>query len=130
MENIRQAVERARASHDSEQPIGVQPPHLMGDREGTIDTQHPAIELRKSYLLSKRIVAHDAADSRSRPYDVLRTQVLRSMDLKNWKVLAITSPTPGCGKTLTALNLALSIARQPERSVLLVDLDLQKPQVA
>src|SRR5437016_7467020 len=41
-----------------------------------------------------------------------------------------TSPTPDCGKTLTALNLALSIARQPERSVLLVDLDIQKGYVA
>src|SRR5262249_5362367 len=35
----------------------------------------------------------------------------------------------GCGKTLTAINLALSIARQPERSVLLVDMDLPRPQV-
>ena len=40
------------------------------------------------------------------------------------------SPSPGCGKTVTAINLAFSIARQPERSALLVDLDLQKPQVA
>jgi len=60
----------------------------------------------------------------------LRTQVLQSMDLKGWKLLAVTSPTAGCGKTLTAINLGLSIARQPERSVLLVDLDLQKPNVA
>jgi protein-tyrosine kinase len=50
------------------------------------------------------------------------------MDQKNWKILGITSPTPGCGKTVTAINLALSISRQPDRSVLLVDLDLQKPQ--
>jgi protein-tyrosine kinase len=42
----------------------------------------------------------------------------------------VTSPTPGCGKTLTSINLALSIARQSDRAVLLVDLDLQKPQVA
>ena len=61
---------------------------------------------------------------------MLRTQVLQSMDLKGWKTLAVTSPTPACGKTLTALNLALSIARQPERSVLLVDLDFRKPHVA
>ena len=49
---------------------------------------------------------------------------------KGWKVLGITSPTPGCGKTLTSINLALTIARQPEQAVLLVDADLQKPQVA
>ena len=61
---------------------------------------------------------------------MLRTQVLQAMDQKNWQFLAITSPTAGCGKTVTAINLALSIARQPERSALLVDMDLQRPAVA
>lgn len=56
--------------------------------------------------------------------------MLRSMDLKDWKTVAVTSPTAGCGKTVTAVNLALSIARQPERSVLLVDLDMRKAEVA
>jgi capsular exopolysaccharide synthesis family protein len=51
------------------------------------------------------------------------------MDKGGWQLLAITSPTPGCGKTVTACNLALSIARLPERSVLLVDLDMRKPKV-
>jgi Mrp family chromosome partitioning ATPase len=129
MENIRQAVERARAAHGAEQRIAPKPAETSVTR--TVPTaQHSAIELKKSYLLSRRIIAHDGTDLRARPYDMLRTQVLRSMDLKGSKILAVTSPTPGCGKTLTAINLALSIARQPERSVLLVDLDLQKPQVA
>ena len=61
---------------------------------------------------------------------MLRTQVLQAMDAKGWRLLAVTSPTAGCGKTLMATNLALSIARLPERSVLLLDLDLRRPQVA
>ena len=52
------------------------------------------------------------------------------MDLKDWKILAVTSPTPSCGKTLIAVNLALSMGRQPERQVFLVDLDLRRPRVA
>src|SRR5262249_61016883 len=52
------------------------------------------------------------------------------MDQKNWRFLAITSPTAGCGKTVTAINLAFSIARQPERPALLIDMDLPKPTVA
>ncbi len=52
------------------------------------------------------------------------------MDLKGWKTLAVTSPTQSCGKTLIATNLALSMAREPERQVLLADLDLRNPQVA
>jgi protein-tyrosine kinase len=38
--------------------------------------------------------------------------------------------TAGCGKSVTACNLAVSIARLTEKSVLLVDMDLQKPKVA
>ena len=77
-----------------------------------------------------RIVSHNKDDLRSRSFDMLRTQVLQSMDNAGWQVLAVTSPTAGCGKTVTACNLALSIARLPERSVLLVDLDMRKPKVA
>lgn len=45
-------------------------------------------------------------------------------------VLAISSPTPGDGKTINAINLAGRIAYQPERKVLLVDLDIRQPSVA
>ena len=52
------------------------------------------------------------------------------MTARKWKVLGVTSPTPRCGKTLTAINLAFSIARQLNKSVALVDMDLQRPQIA
>ena len=52
------------------------------------------------------------------------------MAAENWQLIAVTSPTAGCGKTLTAVNLAMRISRQLDKSALLVDLDLQPPQVA
>ena len=88
------------------------------------------IEVGPRRLEEMRIIAHDPADPRSKAFDLLRTQVLQAMDTNGWRVLAVTSPTPGCGKTVTSLNLALSTARQPGSSVLLVDLDLKKPQIA
>src|SRR6185437_16090455 len=72
------------------------------------------IELNPAYLEKHRIVAHDGQDPRSRSFDMLRTEVLRSMDRNGWTSLAVTSPTPNCGKTLTAVNLALSMARKSE----------------
>src|SRR5262245_23440780 len=87
-----------------------------------------AVKLNEARLESRRIISYDVADQRSKSFDMLRTQVLQSMDAKGWQVMAVTSPTAGCGKTLTAINLAISIARQPERSVLLADMDLRKPQ--
>ena len=76
------------------------------------------------------VIAHDHREEHATSFDMLRTQVLQSMDVKDWTFLGVTSPTQGCGKTVTATNLALSIGRQPERSVLLIDLDLRKPHVA
>ena len=98
--------------------------------QNTADPQIEEIELDPTLLLSKRIVSHDGADQRSRPYDMLRTQILQSMSSKGWKILGVTSPTPGCGKTVTAVNLAFSMARQPDQSVALVDMDLQRAQIA
>src|SRR5262249_39432944 len=69
-------------------------------------------------------------DPRSTAYDMLRTQVLQSLEPNKRQLLVITSPTMGCGKTLTSVNLALSIARQKQRPILLVDMDFRKPQLA
>ena len=138
MENIRQAVERARAgrspysseilqSSSAALPQHIGPP--VATRAGAqLQTEEATLDTVQ--LASRRIVSHNGADRRSRPYDILRTQVLQSMTAEKWKILGVTSPTPGCGKTLTAVNLAFSIARQPDKSVVLVDMDLQKPQVA
>jgi protein-tyrosine kinase len=134
MENIRQAIERAKSlDGEAKQPAsnGVRiGPHPGVERPIKFNARDQEVALDPVWLESRRIVAQSSADLRSRSFDMLRTQVLQAMDLKGWKLLAITSPTAGCGKTLTAINLALSIARQPERSVLLVDMDLQKPQMA
>ena len=43
------------------------------------------------------------------------------------KVLMVTSAAVGEGKTLTAINLALTLSRSFHRRVLLVDCDLRKP---
>lgn len=89
-----------------------------------------AKKLDASHLLAHRIFAHNGADQRTRPYDILRTEVLQSMARHQWKIVGVTSPTPGCGTTVTAINLAFSIARHADKAALLVDMDLQKPQIA
>ena len=63
-------------------------------------------------------------------YKIMRTRVLQRMRSNNWHTLLVTSAGAGEGKTLTASNLALSISRDVNQSVLLVDLDLQRSRVA
>ena len=45
-------------------------------------------------------------------------------------VIAVSSPLPGDGKTMTAINVAGTLTQFPDTRVLLVDLDLRRPAVA
>lgn len=45
-------------------------------------------------------------------------------------LILVTSSVPGEGKTFTAMNLALSIAMEREKTVLLIDADVAKPSIA
>jgi succinoglycan biosynthesis transport protein ExoP len=45
-------------------------------------------------------------------------------------VIAVTSPGPGDGKTITTLNLAGALAQGQDARVLVVDADLRRPSVA
>lgn len=130
MDPIKHAIELARAA---ENQAGVSPDAPAGgevasQRSG--DSRIREARLNVEHLSANRIVAFGATGEHGRYYDMLRTQVLQEMDKKSWQFLAVTSPTAGCGKTVTACNLAMSIARLPERQVLLVDLDLRKPMLA
>ena len=46
------------------------------------------------------------------------------------RVIAVTSPIAGDGKTTTAINLAGALAHAPEARILVVDLDLRTPSLA
>nr|WP_240969463.1 CpsD/CapB family tyrosine-protein kinase [Sneathiella limimaris] len=52
------------------------------------------------------------------------------MEENGWKTLGITSPSPECGKTVVSLNLALSIAKQTDKTALVADFDLRRPRIS
>jgi protein-tyrosine kinase len=129
VDSIKQAVELARAAEVAPGHARLSPGLPNDSRSGLPNAQIRDVRLNAAHLEKSRIVAHGPSSGHGRYYEMLRTQVLQEMDKKSWQFLAVTSPTAGCGKTVTACNLAMSIARLPERSVLLVDLDLRKPMV-
>ncbi|OFZ70062.1 MAG: protein tyrosine kinase [Betaproteobacteria bacterium RBG_16_58_11] len=49
--------------------------------------------------------------------------------VKNGNLIMVTSSLPGEGKTFTAINLAISIAMELDRTVLLVDADVAHPRM-
>jgi Mrp family chromosome partitioning ATPase len=62
-------------------------------------------------------------------YRMVRTRLLHTVNTNNWTTLAITSPEAGEGKSLTAINLALNVARDRTSTVFLVDLDMRNPSI-
>ncbi len=135
MERIKEAIAKAREKQDG----------AFSGRENTARTalksaevvdgpivykETRVVELDPGHLEDHRIITMDTEDPNSISFDILRTQILAKMEANGWKTLAITSPTPACGKTVVAINLALSIAKQTDYTALLVDFDLRRPQVA
>jgi len=87
-----------------------------------------SVKLDPTVLEWNRIVLDDSSGA-SAAYKVLRTRVLQRMRRNGWKTLGVTGTCPDEGKSLTAVNLSLNLARQSGTSVVLVDMDLRKPSI-
>lgn len=53
-----------------------------------------------------------------------------SVGINRSNLILVTSSVPGEGKTYTAINLALSIANERDKKVLLIDADVARPSVS
>ncbi len=62
-------------------------------------------------------------------YKRIRARILKSTVKDFLNTIMITSPDMGEGKTITALNLAVTMANEIDYTVLLVDADLRNPSV-
>lgn len=101
-------------------------------------TRTRAVAVDAAHLAEQRLVARawdadaQTQDSQSRyadSYRMLRTRILQELRLGGWRSLAITSPGAGEGKTLTTINLALSLAMDLNQTVLLIEADLRAPNL-
>ncbi len=63
-------------------------------------------------------------------YRLLRTRIKQVERGRSMRSIVITSPSKGDGKSLTAANLALTMAQEFHQRVLLLDADLRRPAVA
>ena len=79
-----------------------------------------------THLVSLTAPASFAAEQ----YQGLRLTVERLARSRDMKVIAISSPAAGDGKTVTAINLAGALSRGGDERVLLIDADLRRPSVA
>ena len=88
------------------------------------------VPLDRAVLRERRVILSDDSESAAHAYRMLRTQLLRQVRTERIRMIGVVSAVDGEGKTLTATNLALNIAAEPNQTVLLVDLDLRRPGTA
>ena len=137
MERIKQAIEKAKQQEGSRASRARQPQlpsrqrrllHKARSVRSAIGRPGSSSSIRATSK-NNRIVALNKSDLNSVSFDLLRTQVLQKMEENGWRTLAIVSPVPECGKTVVAINLAMSIAHHTTKTAMLVDFDLRKPKV-
>jgi protein-tyrosine kinase len=87
-------------------------------------TTDPAVMEQHGVLLQVR------DETAERSYKILRTRVQQRMEENSLHSIAITAASAGDGKTLTAINVAIAMARDVNTWVFLVDLDMQRPKVS
>ncbi len=83
-----------------------------------------------SHLERNRIIHDGYPEAALIGYKMLRTRLQQALSSNEWKTLAITAPHDGAGKTVTAINLAITLASHGGHEVYLVDLDLRNPSIA
>ena len=92
-------------------------------------TRTRSLDIPLSVLRQRRVMAAYDKGPFVDAFKILRTQVMQRLREHDWNVLGVTSPGHGEGKTLTAVNLAVSLAMETAQTVLLVDANLRNPSV-
>jgi protein-tyrosine kinase len=136
MDFLQQAVARAKAQH--EPPVRIaktdDPVSIKAELRGTSPRNIEYNETRQIITSPRHLhamrVLNPMSDTRViSAYKILRTQLLHKMAKNEFNSFAVVSANQAEGKTLTAVNIAISLAQEVNHTVLLVDFDLMKPSV-
>ncbi|MDY6971065.1 MAG: polysaccharide biosynthesis tyrosine autokinase [Thermodesulfobacteriota bacterium] len=115
MSKIHKALQKAEKEKLEEKSIAVKP--VFRKREPIAEFDQHLVTL----LQPKSIAAEQ--------FRKLKATVLKILERKSGSCIMISSAVAGEGKTLTATNLAISIAQEIQQHVLLIDGDLRRPNI-
>jgi non-specific protein-tyrosine kinase len=149
MSKLKKALARAKAARGSDdRGVSSVPPQHSIKRGGAIKLPRQLLpndfskgqrEIKVTYsrtkvqAVPKKVLERNRIFSLFKDYRVtdeienLRTQILAKLKEVKGNSLLVTSAHPGEGKTFTSINLGVSIAKQLDRTVLIVDTDLRNP---
>ncbi len=129
MSRIEKAIEKASKMRDSMETV-----KTVTDKEDKSESK--AVLDKKAVTVSDKvkvdnpyiITLHDPNSPISEEYRNLKSMVVRLTEQEDFKnTLMITSTLGSEGKSVTSLNLAITLAQEYDHSVLLVDADLRNP---
>ncbi len=102
-------------------------PQKSSDKKGRSAAPMPVWD---DAAIDPNLVALTASHSpEAEQFKILRTNILFPLAGSPPRSILVTSTAPGEGKTFAAANLAISIALNINRHVLLIDADMRLPQV-
>ncbi len=90
----------------------------------------PTLAIDHSHVQDHRVVGFGGVSPNAlSAYRMIRTRLLQSMRTNHWRSIAVSSAGMGEGKSLTSINLALSLSREGNQNVFLIDLDMRRPTI-
>ncbi|MBU0993174.1 MAG: P-loop NTPase [Proteobacteria bacterium] len=92
-------------------------------------SQTQVVEVNARTMKKNKLLSYFYGTTTSEEYNILKTRLLGKTRTNNHNTILVTSAERGEGKSLTAANLALSLAKELTNTVLLVDADLKEPSI-
>ena len=118
---------------DTERPSPVRdaakPPASRGRARGRVVTLDLARLEREGHLVSTQSRSLLSEEFRQIKRPLLKHTRSKEAIKNRLALIMVTSAMPGEGKTFSAINLAMSIANEIDKSVLLVDADVVRPDL-
>lgn len=134
MDHIREAVTKARGKRiGGPQQAGLLSRSGQPDRrapENDDDLQAVSVVNCNVNAFAENCIISNEHDPVLNSYRVLRTRVLQKMEAEGWRTVAVVSPSPSAGKTVTAINLAIAVGSSKGSRVALADFDFYRPSVS
>ncbi|MCP4716044.1 MAG: hypothetical protein GY868_13085 [Deltaproteobacteria bacterium] len=136
MSKIKEALKKAKQERD-----GVSSPATAATRStgnGAFEVSHTGAEksqtrsinyaeaaVKKHHLITPYLESTELIER----FRLLRTKILTETEQKDERTILVTSALAQEGKTFAAINLAITVAREVDQTVMLVDTNFKNPSI-